>query len=70
MRRRENIGVYPIVCSECGCPGVMNKPNVRPEDERRIWACNFVDELREEIRILNAVIDDIMPHDENEDDEE
>jgi hypothetical protein len=62
MRRLDGTGKWPMNCPACGCPGVITRNDPLPEHERIVWGYETLDDLLEEVRILNAIIDAGMPH--------
>jgi len=60
---RNGTGKWPVNCPQCGCPGLLTRPDTDPTHERIVWGYDMLDNLQEEVRILNAVIDAGMPRD-------
>ena len=56
--KRGKVGKWPANCPTCGCPCVITKTK---DCERTVWAYEALDRLQEEVRILNAIIDDRLP---------
>jgi len=62
--KRGKVGKWPITCEHCGCPGL--KTVLDPDTQRIVWGYEALDRLQEEVRILNAIIDDKLPQSERE----
>ena len=57
-------GKWPTNCPVCGCVGVVTRNDDNPEHERTVWAHDPLDKLREDIRVLEAIADDVIPRED------